>query len=164
MKLLRRWSVQCICGSRSPGLWWSQWAAPVCTALCRSEAALTPRNHCCTCRGSPWCDPGPAEGCTAPPCLNRGSREDSGVLQSHGEIETKQRQNQMLVYPRIIEMDGKQVWDHKNPKYPACPIKLWSFFFFCSYAANRWNATFWSFFKCSQTVRPGVWQRILASF
>lgn len=130
MKLLRRWCVQCICGSRSPGLWWSRWAAPVCTALCRSEAALTPRNHCCTCQGPPWCDSGPAEGCRAPPCLNRGSREDSGVLQSHGEIETKQRQNQMLASPRIIEMDGKQVWDHKNPKYPACPIKLCSFFFF----------------------------------
>lgn len=83
--------IQCICGSRSPDLWWTLWAGPVCTALCRSEAALTPRTHCCTSPGSPWCGPGPAEGCRAFLYPRWHSHSDWRVLEDWSKNRGKER-------------------------------------------------------------------------
>ena len=99
--------VQCICVSRSPGLWWPQWACPVYTALCRSEAAWTPRSRYCTSPGSLWCGPGPAEGCRAFLSPSRGSHLDSMVLQKRQKkIHINTDAITLLIFLPVIHVDA----------------------------------------------------------
>lgn len=116
--------IQCIYASRSPGLWWPPREAPVCTALCRSEAVLTPRSHCCIWPGSLWCDSGPAEGCRVFLRLSQRSDLDSMVL---GENTAEQRIKYFTKIwkgYRFYHDKGRGLHQKKNIKGKQLPIIL----------------------------------------